>query len=412
MDEQRWFAGVDWGASKHAVCILDSDGKVAGERLFEHTGSSIAEMCSWLLETSAAEAAAIFVAIEMPHGSVVDTLLERGFVVHSINPKQVDRFRDRFTMAGAKDDRRDAYVLGSSLRTDGGCFRRLRVDEPAIIELREWSRLTEELQEEHVRLASRVYHQLLRYYPQMLELTDDCGNDASLALWELAPTPEAAGRVREKAVAKLLTEHRIRRFDAKHVMTTLRQKPLYVAPGTTVAATAHITSLAARLRLVNKQLREARKRLDALTSAIGKTEVEPGQANEQRDVDILRSLPGVGRIVLATLLTEASQPLAERDYHALRTLTGVAPVTRRSGKRSVVVMRYACQMRLRNAVYHWARVASRYDPHTRAAYAALRGRGQSHGRALRSVADRLLRLACAMLRDRTVFDSTRHLTAA
>ena len=35
--------------------------------------------------------------------------MERGFAVHALNPKQLDRFRDRFS--GAKDDRRDARVL-------------------------------------------------------------------------------------------------------------------------------------------------------------------------------------------------------------------------------------------------------------------------------------------------------------
>jgi len=48
------------------------------------------------------------VAIEVPHGPVVDALIDRGFVVYAINPKQLDRLRDRFSVAGAKDDRRDA----------------------------------------------------------------------------------------------------------------------------------------------------------------------------------------------------------------------------------------------------------------------------------------------------------------
>jgi hypothetical protein len=52
-------------------------------------------------------------------------LLERGFAVYAINPKQMDRFRDRFTVAGAKDDSRAAGVLGDSLRPDRRAFRRL-----------------------------------------------------------------------------------------------------------------------------------------------------------------------------------------------------------------------------------------------------------------------------------------------
>jgi hypothetical protein len=42
------------------------------------------------------------------------------------------------------------------------------------------------------------------------------------------------------------------------------------------------------------------------------------QREEQRDVTILRSLPGVGRIVLATLVAEAQDALQRRNYHALR----------------------------------------------------------------------------------------------
>jgi transposase len=89
-------------------------------------------------------------------------------------------------------------------------------------------------------------------------------------------------------------------------------------------------------------------------------------------------------------------------------LSGVAPVTRSSGKRRVVVMRKACHMRFRSAVYHWARVAIQHDPASRERYAALRARGHSHGRALRSVADRLLGVACAMLENQTLYDPNHH----
>ena len=43
------------------------------------------------------------------------------------------------------------------------------------------------------------------------------------------------------------------------------------------------------------------------------------------------------------------------------------------------------------------RVAVQHDPVSKAKYAALRARGHSHARALRSVADRLLAIARAML---------------
>jgi transposase len=70
----------------------------------------------------------------------------------------------------------------------------------------------------------------------------------------------------------------------------------------------------------------------------------------------------------------------------------------------MVVRRYACNRRLRNATYHWALTAIRHDVTGRAKYDALRAKGHGHGRALRSVIDRLLNVACAMFNSRTLFD--------
>jgi transposase len=185
----------------------------------------------------------------------------------------------------------------------------------------------------------------------------------------------------------------------------LKQKPLSVAPGVVETATAHIRTLTARIRLVNHQLKAAHRKLDELCDQlIPPEENAPGQGCEQRDVVILRSMPGLGRIILAVLLAEAWQPLRRRDYHALRCLSGVAPVTRRSGKTCVVVRRYACNKRLQNALYHWARVAVQHDEISRNRYAALRRRGHSHARALRTVADRLLSVACTLLGQQILFD--------
>ena len=403
-NEVHWFVGFDWAMEQHRACLLDAEGKRVAERDVTHGGAGLLELCSWLIEMTKAQPAQIAVAIETPRGPVVEVLLERGFAVFAINPKQLDRFRDRFTVAGAKDDSLDAYVLGHSLRTDRHDFRRLALDNPLVIELREWSRMNEELKQEQSRLANRVRDQLWRYYPQASELGDPAA-DWFLDLWEKVPTPAQAVRVREKTIARILKAHRIRRFDAAEVLRILRQQPLVVAPGTLEAATAHIRAVAARLRLVNQQIKEAERRLDELCAAIeAAAETTPGQICEQRDVAILRSMPGLGRITIATLLAEACEPLRLRDYHVLRVLSGQAPVTRRSGKSCIVLRRYACNMRLQNAVFQWCRVAIQHDLVSKQRYTELRRSGHSHARALRGVGDRLLYVLCALLQRQTLFD--------
>ena len=143
--------------------------------------------------------------------------------------------------------------------------------------------------------------------------------------------------------------------------------------GTTAAAKAHIESVIARLKPVVPLIKQAHTRLDELCAEIVAND-DSEEREEQRDVSILRSMPGIGRIVFATLLAEASPALAARDYHTLRILTGVAPVTRRSGKSCVVIMRRACNKRLREAMYHWARVAIQHDAASRERYDELRAR--------------------------------------
>lgn len=135
------------------------------------------------------------VAIKVSWGALVETLVEQGFAVFSINPKQVDRLRDRFTVAGAKDDSRDALVLASSLRTDRKSFRLVEVDSPEIIRLRELSRFEEEVKNELRPATNRLWQQLHRYYPQVLTLSPAADD---LFIWDLvrhAPTPAEGARL-------------------------------------------------------------------------------------------------------------------------------------------------------------------------------------------------------------------------
>lgn len=412
-EEAKWFAGVDWGVETHHACVLDGDGEVAGERAFAHGGEGLSALAEWLL-AFAGEAEAVGVAIETPRGPVVESLMERGFAVHSINPKQLDRFRDRHSPAGAKDDRRDARVLASALRTDPHCLRRLSATAAELVELREWSRLAEELTRERARLANRMREQLWRYYPQLLDAVDgDVASAFALALWKRLPNPGAGAKARRSTAEKLLARHRIRRIDAETLRERLRSPSAPLAPGSAVAAEAHARVVAKRLELANEQIAEARGRLDELLAGLASEPAEaeredaPGQPERPRDAAVLLSLPGVGTTVAATLLAEAPDALRNRDYHALRCVCGVAPVTRRSGKSLLVVRRLAAHGRLRDAAYHWARVAAQRDPVSKAKYQTLRQRGHGHARALRSVADRLLNVACAMLRDGALFDPKR-----
>jgi transposase len=334
-------------------------------------------------------------------------LIDQGFAVWAINPKQLDRFRDRFTAAGAKDDRRDAHAVADALRTDPRAFRRVRPDDPLIIQLRELTRLLEDLQEDETRLTNRLRDQLYRVHAPWLTFSPAANEPWLWRLLADAPHPEKWRQLGKRRVATALQAHRIRRLTADVVLDGLRQPSLTVAPGVADAVATRITALVPQLQLVADQRSDTERRMDALLEQLA-AEPTAGEPRPHRDAQILRSLPGVGRMVSATMLVDATAPLRERDYSSLRAATGAAPVTKRSGKRlHIVQMRYACSPRLRQAVYHWARTSIQYDLAARQYYEQLRARGHHYARALRSVADRWLRILIAMLRAGTLYEPAR-----
>jgi transposase len=418
------FVGIDWGSREHRVIVLDAAGKQIRDWTIEHTGEEIADLVERLATLADGASSRCHVGIELKSGPIVEALLERELTVFAVNPKQTDRFRDRFMPSGAKDDRRDALVLASAVRTDSERLTRLSSTDSRTIELRAMLRLRDELVTDKARLVMRLREQLWRYYGQMLELAD--GDFDKRWLWALidkAPTPERAAAVSRAVVARVLRDHRVKRLDASAVLAILKKPSLVVADGVAKAGSIHVRSIVARLRLLDAQVRAATSDIEqqlALWSKLATNEttsVSTGSAREppddeapsrceQRDEVILRSLPGVGTITLATLLAEVGEPLGRRDYTALRALLGVAPITRQSGNSRVVVMRRACSEVLRNAAFNWARAAVRYDDRCRSRFTALVARGATKPAAYRAVADHLLRVACSMLRAGTEYDPT------
>jgi transposase len=407
-DTFDWYLGIDWGGDTHQFCLLDASGRICGERAVAHTTEAVHEALQWVRAATGVAPHEIAVGLETPHGVLVDTLLEQGFCVFALNPKQLDRFRDRFSAGGAKDDRRDAHVLADALRTDRRAFRAVRPDDPAIIQLRELSRMLDELQVEEGRLANRLREQLYRVHAAWLTLSPAADEPWLWTVLRETPHPDAWAQLPRRRITPALRAHRIRRLTADDVVTVLRQPRLTVAPGVTDAVAIRIAALIPQLVVVHEQRTTAERQIDRLLEQLAVAEVPAGEPREHRDVEILRSLPGVGRMVTATMLTEAAGPLADRDYLTLRTYAGAAPVTKRSGRRAFFVhMRYACKRRLRQALYHWSRTSIQRDAAARAYYDGLRTRGHSHARALRSVADRWLRILVAMLRTGTVYDPSR-----
>lgn len=74
--------------------MLDCEGRVIERYDAPHTGRGLEALVDRLRKSCHRPQQEVGIAIELSWGAVVETLTEAGFSVFSINPKQVDRFRE------------------------------------------------------------------------------------------------------------------------------------------------------------------------------------------------------------------------------------------------------------------------------------------------------------------------------
>ena len=134
--------------------VMHEGKKVAEMKVVENV-EGLAEFGRWLHESKARRDRALGGHREA-QGRIVDFLLDHGVVVYPVNPKALDRARDRFRMSQSKSDSFDAYVLAEFLRTDHGHLRALEPDSDEAQELKMLTRDHQRLVRQKTRLLNQT----------------------------------------------------------------------------------------------------------------------------------------------------------------------------------------------------------------------------------------------------------------
>lgn len=391
------FLGIDWAETFHVVALVDDGGRLLWTKKFPHTVPAIAE----LLECLGAEGgpAEVEVAIEPGSPLLADQLMAAGYSVYEINPRQADRYRDRHTMAGAKDDDLDAYVLADALRTDRGRLRPRTKPAPLTEGLGERDRARSRLIDSRTRAANRLHHVLLRYYPAAIELERDGADAFFLELLRVAPDPDAARALRPAVIRRLLKEHRIRVLTTEQVLERFRApSPEGVVSHVVRACRDEVVDLVEQIQLLNRQIARADERMAS-------------DFEQHPDREIYFSLPGLGDSLAVRVAAELG---GERDRLTdptnLPSLAGTAPVTHRSGNsRGRTTMRRGCNRRLQAAMFSQARGSLATSRWARAYYEHARKSGKTHAMALRGLSNRWAGILGVLLVRGETYDEPLHI---
>lgn len=393
------FAGLDWGSTRHAVCVLDGAGSVVARLEVRHDGAGLAELLARLRRL--APPSELPVAIERPSGLLVETLVAAGHPMVPIHPNAVKACRPRYRAAGGKSDPGDAYMLADILRTDGHRFAPLAPPSEAIRALRALVRGRDDLVAARVGFANQLRSQLEGFWPGAAAIFADVDSPIALAFLARFPTPDCARRLGGKRMAAFLAQHRYSgRRSAEELLARLRAAPAGLAGDVEADARGEVVrALVRSLEALVTAIRELSSRIEHAVAALP-------------DGRIVMSFPRTGRICAAQILAELGDVRGRFQTEAqLAAEAGVSPVTHASGKSRGVVFRWACNHRLRAAVTCWADNSRHASPWADDVYRRARARGCDHPHAVRVLARAWLRVLWRAWTDREPYDPDRHTAA-
>lgn len=406
------FVGIDSGWELHCLLILDADGNQIAYREVPTKTDSLIELRDYLF-TLCERPKDIHLAIEDPKQPVVDVLLEAGFSMWSINPKQTDRLREVRWVAKVKDDRRDALVIADELRLRKSLFTRIEACDVLATSLQQLHRFRQDRVAARNAEENQLTQLLRRYFPQYLELGWTVQERVMLDLLSIASHPKHLDTLSPDEIKSAIG--RAKKHTPEQVISILKSSPLPLPDDLLDEVSAMIKMRAQAIRFHNEHIQILDERI---AQTISKSDQKGRSENSPSDVQILQSIPGIGPYILAVLFAEAGSAIEQRDLDRLR-LQSIAPVTSRTGHQgrksaknpgalAPVHRRFHGNRELQNALYHLGRVAPQNSPHYKQRYTEMRHRGHSHGRACRQIADQILTVMFAMLRNKTLYDPALH----
>jgi transposase len=394
------FIGDDWAEAHHDIELVDEDGRRLARRRLPEGVDGLAALHALVADHLAedAEADQVVVGIETDRGPWVQALIAAGYTVYAINPLQVARYRERHATSGAKSDPGDAHVLAELVRLDRAHHRPVAGDSAVAEHVKVLARTHQSMIWSRQRQTNALRSMLREFYPAALAaFGDDLAGRDALAILTIAPSPEAGRRLsRSKIVAALRRAGRQRNLEAtaQRIQQALRAPQLEAHPGVVGAYTAAVRSLVAVIAELVTQ------------TEVLRVEVEAGFGRHP-DAEIYLSQPGLGPVLGARVLAEfGDDPTRYADPKARKNYSGMAPITRASGTRRVVLARFARNRRLADALYHQAFTALGVSPGARAYYDRQRARGATHHQALRALANRLVGILHGCLHHHRRYDET------
>lgn len=388
--------GIDWADRTHVVCLIDAHGRSEVAPL-EQSPEAIDEWVAELQRRFPRRTCAI--AVEQSKGALIHALMKyESIVLYPINPKQLASYRDSLHPSGSKSDPGDAELLAQFLNQHAAKLRPWKPDTEETRKLGRYVEIRRKLVEERKRLTLQLNSALKQYFPLSMLLFPR-KLSALLALLDRWPSLGELQRAQPRALRAFLKEQGVRDQDRQtELIQTIRAAvPLTRDPAIVEPSAAYARTLARQLEELVRSIEQLDERIAELTA-------------RHPDHEIFRSLPGAGDALVPRMIAALGSD-RERydDAEEVQSHTGIAPVTRTSGKTKHVSRRHACPKFLRQTFHEFADHARKWSAWSKAYYEHKRATGCRHHAALRALAFKWIRIIFRLWKTRTTYDEAAYI---
>jgi transposase len=400
-DDYAAFIAIDWADRKHAFSI-----QVAGQRkketgTLEQKPEVIGPWVAKLRERFGGRRVAV--GVEQSRGALIHALLSYDFVVlYPLHPSTVAKFREAFKSSGSKNDPLDTDQILQILTKHLDLLKPLNPDTE---ETRLLARLVED-RRKAVDLRTSYIQALTaglkEYFPQALELVN--GNPASRLACDFFmkwPTFEAFQQAKPATLKRFYYGHNIRSPQVIEKVLSLAQTatPLTTDPPVIESGSRLSQMYAQLIRAINPVIEDYERRIAKVFDA-------------HPEAHLFNHLPGAGPALAPRLCaffgTDRSRYEAAEN---VQSFTGIAPVTKSSGKTKVVYFRVACPKFVRQTFHEFARLSITTCQWARNYVDYYTDKGKKFQTIIRALAYKWIRILWKCWKERTPYNEDKYMAA-
>lgn len=370
-----YYCGIDVAKHKHAVVVLDEQGRVHKPAF---TAENTHAGMETLLEGLKPLDKDVCIGLEATGHywlSLYDVLTRHGYSVAVLNPLQISAYR-RSGVRKVKNDKTDAVWIADFVRIAN--LPASSRDIPSLLQLRELTRFRFWLAEQIGDCKRKLLTILDRVFPEYESLFSSVFVQSSKAMLQEAVTAQDFVDFDLQELTDLLTKTSRGRFGTEKAQEIQKQARQSIGIGF-LANAVHVEMrcLLAQIDLLEEQQVEVDNALETLMQAIPQH---------------ILTIPGIGLPTGAAILAEIGDVSRFASEEKLVAYAGIDATVHQSGQFNASKMHMSKRGSpyLRLALWQAASMAIRHNDELKVYYQKKRKEGKAHGTALGAVCRKLL----------------------